>query len=320
MFQRGRNREPPPTGIVFNTSMTRPDAALALAAIYSFTSRREAQVGSVCVSGAGLDAAIFCDIVRRFYITAERNSNQLLPVGLTATEPMPPNPPMVRAALERTNDDQTPYYRREVNRIADTALGEAILRNGVIFNAESTLILSAPATSLARSLDILGTREIYSERVRRLVIVDTPETGQDADALERIVAEWPSPIVFCGSDVGDALPFPGAGLDEAFSWSPIHPVVDAYRAFQAMPYDVAGHDLAAVHFGIHPDSGLFQISGEGSLSVAADGALSFGERQGNVRRLSVDPESAESVLDTIVAGATAAPTPPASRTGRGGAP
>ena len=54
---------PPPIGVVYNTSMARPDAALALAALYVSASRRESRMGAVCVTGAGLDTAIFCDIV-----------------------------------------------------------------------------------------------------------------------------------------------------------------------------------------------------------------------------------------------------------------
>ena len=53
---------PAPIGIVYNTSMARPDAALALAALYAFGIRRQARVGAVCVTGAGLDTAIYCDL------------------------------------------------------------------------------------------------------------------------------------------------------------------------------------------------------------------------------------------------------------------
>ena len=54
---------PAPIGVVYNTSMTRPDAALAVAALYVASSRREARVSGICVNGSDLDTAIFCDIV-----------------------------------------------------------------------------------------------------------------------------------------------------------------------------------------------------------------------------------------------------------------
>ena len=43
---------PPPIGVVYNTSMARPDAALALAALYVSASRRDSRMGAVCVTGA----------------------------------------------------------------------------------------------------------------------------------------------------------------------------------------------------------------------------------------------------------------------------
>src|SRR3954449_9733182 len=62
---QGRGGQPA-LGLVYNTSMDRPDAALALAALYVFASKMESRVNGVCVGGAGLDTAVFCDVVARF--------------------------------------------------------------------------------------------------------------------------------------------------------------------------------------------------------------------------------------------------------------
>ena len=148
---------PAPIGIVYNTSMARPDAALALAALYAFGIRRQARVNAVCVAGAGLDTAIYCDIVNRFYTPGNvRSSNQWPPVGLAAVSPLPPDSPMVKPAVARTEANGQPTYARSIRRVSDTSQAEAVLRNGVIFSAESAVVLSAPATWLARSLDLAG--------------------------------------------------------------------------------------------------------------------------------------------------------------------
>ena len=65
-----------PLGVVYNTSMSRPDAALALALLYGFTGKREARIGSVCVNGSGLGAAIFCDVVSAGFIRRARHEWQ----------------------------------------------------------------------------------------------------------------------------------------------------------------------------------------------------------------------------------------------------
>ena len=182
---------PQPVGVIYNTSMRRPDSALALAALYGFEGKREARAGAVCVVGAGLNTAIYCDILSRFYHPGPlRNGNTELAVGLAAISPLPPDAPMVNAVVERKDSTGALQYARNVRRLADTSLAEAVLRNGVIFNAEAVVVLSGPATYLAKSLDLLGTAQLYKERVKRLVLADSGDAQEDVPALQS--ASWRS--------------------------------------------------------------------------------------------------------------------------------
>jgi hypothetical protein len=304
-----------PLGVVYNTTMNRPDAALTLALLYGFTGKREARIGSVCVNGSGLGAAIFCDVVARFYTPGPlRNANQTLPPGLAAELPLPPDPPMVKPAIERKNDKGEVQYARSVRKITDTSLAEAVIRNGVIFNAEAVLVLSAPATYLAKTLDLQGTKEIYKQRVRMLVIVDTGEGGvrQDVPALQRVLNDWPGPVVYCGKEVGEALPFPAASIDKDFAWAPANPVIDAYRAYKTMPYDAPCWDLAAALYAVHPDQGFFGTE-QGTLQVADDGTLKFTAGSGSHKALRVNPEKRENIIQALVELASATPVVPPQR-------
>jgi hypothetical protein len=309
---------PPPIGVVYNTSMARPDAALALAALYVSASRRDSRMGAVCVTGAGLDTAIFCDIVSRFYAGGQGrapSSNTALPVGLAAVSPMPPDPPMVEAAVLRKQPDGSAQYARTIQKFTDTSLADAVLRNGITFNAESVVVLSAPATWFARSLDLAGNAAQYKQRVKRFVMVEAGVAGQDPAALRKIASASPVPVVFCGREVGDALLVPGAQIDKAFDWAPANPVADAYHAFKPMPYDAPAHDLAAIHYALHPASGFFNLSEPGTLSVADNGSLTFAAGSGNVRRLTIDPAKKSECLAALIALATSKPTPPQGRGG-----
>lgn len=318
MIQAGRGpAAPPPIGVVYNSSMTRPDAALALVAAYAMSSKNEARVGAVCVSGAGLDTAIFCDIVARVYTGPARNGNSALAVGLAMSSPLPPDAPMVKPAVDRKKDTGELQYARSIRAVSDTSDAPAVLRNGVTFNVESTMVLSAPATSLAKSMDILGSMDLYKQRVKRLVIVDSGAPHQDPAALNRVLHEWPTPIFYCGKDVGDALLFPGAALDKAFAWAPAHPVADAYRAFKAMPYDAPLHDVAALHYGVHPDAGFLTATETGTLAVAANGTVKFTAGPGTLRKLSVDPAKREQAIAAFVA-MVSMPVVAGGRAGRGG--
>ncbi len=313
----GRGGGPPPIGVVYNTSMSRPDAALALAALHVFESKRASRLGAVCVAGAGLDTAIFCDIVARVYVPNVRNGNQALAVGLPAVTPMPPDP-LIKPAVDRKKENGDPFYVRSIRRLSDTSQAEAVLRNGVIFNAESAVVLSAPATWLARSLELAGTKDQYKQRVKRLVIVDSGGAQEDPAALRKVIAEWPTPVFVCGRDVGEALLFPGATLDKVFDWTPAHPAADAYRAFKPMPYDAPLHDLAAVHFTVQPESGFFVVSAPGMLSVSGTGQVTFTEGGGTVRRLTVDPAKRDEALTALVTlASTRVVSPPARGRGPG---
>jgi hypothetical protein len=299
-----------PLGVVYMTSMDRPDAVLALALLYGLQAKRESRIGSVCLNGPGasLGAAIFCDLVQRFYTPGPmRNANQTLLPGLALDGPLPPDSPMIAAAVSQT------AYVRSVKRTSDTSLPEAVIRNGVIFNAEDVMILSAPATYLAKSLDLQSVKELYKDRVKRLVVVDSG-AAQDVPAMRKVLAQFPSPIFFCGKEVGDALPFPGASIGKDFAWAPQHPIVDAIKAYKPGPYDPRSYDMAGSLYAVHPDQGFFQLSEPGSIAVADNGRLSFVPGPtGKVRSLIVDPAQKDKILQAYTELASAKPAVPQQR-------
>jgi hypothetical protein len=159
----------------------------------------------------------------------------------------------------------------------------------------------------------LGTRDLYRQRVKRLVIVDDGTPQKDVAALRRLISEWPTPVFYCGPEVGQVLRFPGAAIDKDFAWAPAHPVADAYRAFQPMPYDAPAYDIAAGHYAVHPDSGFFQLSEPGALSVSDGGVLAFSAGGGKVQRLIVDADKKQQAIAAFVEIASAKPIAPSQR-------
>jgi hypothetical protein len=159
-----------------------------------------------------------------------------------------------------------------------------------------------------------GHKDIYKARVKRLVIVDAGASQADVPAIRKVLAEWPTPIFLCGREAGAALPFPGACIERDFARSPAHPVVDAYRAYKAMPYDAPSYDLAGAHYAVHPDSGFFQLSDPGTVFVADDGRMKFTAGSGgNVRSLIVDSSKKNQIVQALVEIASAEPVAPQQR-------
>jgi len=285
---------PAPIGVVYNTSMARADAALALAALYVESSRREAKVSGICVAGSGFDAAIFCDIVARFYTSSTRvpSSNAVLPIGFPSDPPVPPNPAMVETTISRKRADGQPQYTRTIQRVTDTAAPDALLRNAITFSAETVVVLSAPATWLVRAVGLAGARAQYQQHVKRVVVVEAGEADRDPAALKSLVAAIPVPVVLCGRDVGEALAVPRSRIESSFAWAPANPVADAIVA--AGGTDVPLHDVAALFYALHPDSGCFTVT---------DG------------RLAVVPEKKTDCAAELVALATSKPASPPPRGG-----
>jgi hypothetical protein len=198
--------------------------------------------------------------VARFYTGTTRapSSNAALPIGFPAEPPMPPNPPMVEAAINRKLPDGQPQYARTIRRVTDTAAPDALLRNAVTFSADAAVVLSAPATWLARSLALSGTPALYRQHVRRIVIVETDDLQRDPSAAKALSAALPLPAVLVGRDIGQALTVPVSRIQRAFTKGSPDPVADAVAA--AGISEVPLLDVAALHYAIHPDAGFFSVS------------------------------------------------------------
>jgi hypothetical protein len=141
-----------------------------------------------------------------------------------------------------------------------------------------------------------------------------PEAHVKADiaAAKKVFAEWPTPIVASGAEVGSALEFPGASIEKQFAEAmPDNPVADAYRAWQPMPYDAPSWAMTAALYAARPKEDYFTLSGPGMIDVDRDGRTSFtASEKGNHRYLIVDPAQKEKITLAYVELASAKPQAP----------
>ncbi len=303
----------PPTGIVFDTEMGRSiDEALALAMLYGFDGKNEARVVAVSISNPDLKAAAFCDAVGRFYAGATspevRQFFHGLPIGLS-TDPKVPsaNTPMIEAALSKAS------YEQAIQTLNDTADPTPLIRNALTaqYDQNAILICGGPATNIAKVLDLPGAKEVIEKKVRFLCFVTTKwNVKTDLPAARKVFAEWPTPIVAVGQEIGEALPFPGASIEKDFDWSPSHPIVAAYRAYKSMPYDAPSWDLAAALYAVHANDGYFKVSDPGAMTILDDGATKFTARtDGKHQYLILDPSQKERIIETYTKMVSAKPVP-----------
>jgi len=325
LFDQGK----PPLGVVFDCDMGNGIGdALALALLYGLEAKSEARVICVSVSNSNLNAAAYVDAVMRFYSSAPKSGpfagfSRTLPVGLADAKPRNDSPLFIEP-LSKNNPDGTPLYPRVIHKLNDTAEVSALIRNALTsqYDGNCVVVLTGPATNLAKALDLPGVKELISRKTRLLCVAGgtypdgPPEFNfkSDVAAARKVFAEWPAPIVALGTETAAHLKFPGASIEKDFAWSPAHPIADAYRAYQSMPYDAPAGNMGAALYAVHPQDSLFKLSPPGTIAVLEDGRTKFTlSSTGRQRYLIFDPAQEEKLSKSFTELASAKPAVRAPR-------
>lgn len=315
----------PSAGVVFDADLGNTiDDALALALLYGLQGKSESRVISVTVSKSSLKAAEFADTLVRFYTGEPGPFGGVQPIGLSLTGKMPEDTPMLTAVLGKMTPEGKPAYARNIEKLNDTADPVATIRNGLSaqYDQNAMVVLAGPATNLAALLDLPGSRDLIAKKVKHLCVsvgaypegAADPSVKVDIPAARRLFAQWPTPIFAAGSELGEALPFPAASLDKDFAWSPTHPVVDAYKASNSMPYDAPAAAMAAALQAVRPQQDYFKLSDPGIIQVGDDGRTKFvPSADGKHRYLIVDPAQKDKVMQAYAELAGTRPVPRAPR-------
>jgi hypothetical protein len=228
---------------------------LALAQLLSYDSKRELRFTSLSISRNNLKTAAFCDLMSRFFGAS-------LPIGMALNAaPGTSVPPMLSTALAKQTPEGKPAYARVVQKLNDTADPVALIRNALTAQPDqnTVIVLAGPPVNLLGVLALPEGRDLINKKVRSLVIA--------APADAKLLAAWPGHRIVAEEELGQSLPFPGACIEEDFTWATNHPLVDAYRAAKTMPYDTPANAMAAVLYAAYPEEHYFKISETGTLIV-----------------------------------------------------
>ena len=291
----GRGAVKPPIGIAFDGDLgNRIDAVLAVAMLNGLAAKGEARRISLSVSRPSLEVRAARRRGRRLLRgRADRRSGGGvggnpegmigMPEGASASDDAPP---LAATARRRRPPTARRSTRAPSSGLLDTAESAVLIRNMLLAQNDGNATHRARRAgdgprAAARPVRLAaadcgeGASSWWSRRARFRPGRRTPSIKADVAAARKLFAEWPTPLVAVGSEVGAALPYPGASIEKDFAWSPAHPVVDAYRAFKPMPYDAPAAALAAVLYAVHPDDGYFKLSEPGTISVHDDGRTQF---------------------------------------------
>jgi hypothetical protein len=314
-----------PLRIIFDTDMGNDvDDALALGLIHALQSRGECQLLAVTITKDHPLAAAFTDAVNTFYGRGE------IPIGVVRNGPTRDAGRFLPLAEQRDNDALR--YPHTLRSGADAPEATALLRRVLAEQPDGSVVFVQVgfSTNLARLLDTppdeaspLSGHELVRSKVRLLSIMAgafQPIRGgrhleynvvQDIPAAQKIAADWPTPVVWSGFEIGIAIPYPAVSIQRDYGYVPHHPLAEAYQLYNPPPHNRPTWDLTSVLHVVRPDRGYFDLSPPGRVVVLDDGETRFEPGANGLHRfLVVSPEQIIRVTEAFVHLCSQPPTQP----------
>jgi len=293
-----------PVPLIFDTDMGNDvDDALALAVIHALQSRGEAKLLAVTITKDNRYAAPYVDLVNTFYGRGD------VPIGVVRNGKTPDPSNMIRIPVERKNPDGSYVYPRRLTDGANAPDAVPVLRRVLAAEKDGSVVIVQVGFSTNLAALLTSDPQLVARKVRLLSAMaghfplGAPEFNVKTDipAAQKVFQEWPTPIVFSGFEIGQALLFPAARIEEDFSWVRDHPVAEAYRNYMRMPYDRPSWDLTAALYAVRPGRNYFSLSPAGRVTVDEQGQTHFAaDPAGRHRYLILEEGQKARTLETLI--------------------
>lgn len=302
-----------PVPLIYDTDMGNDiDDALALAVIHALESRGECKLLGVTLTKDNRWSAPFVDLVNTFYGRGD------VPIGVVRNGKTPQDREYVRQVAEQRNPDGSPVYPHDLTDGGQAPEAVSLLRRLLASQPDGSVVIAQVgfSTNLARLLDSppdsaspLGGRDLAAKKVRLLSLMGgafPPLLAEynirtDLPASTKVFAEWPTPIVVSGFEIGLSILYPADSVEQDFSYVERHPVAEAYRHYKDMPYDRPTWDLTSVLYAVRPKRGYFSLSKPGTIHVDENALTRFTpDPEGRHRYLTVTEQQRVRVLATLV--------------------
>lgn len=305
-----------PVNLIFDTDIGNDcDDAMALAVIHALQNRNACRLLALTLTNPDPLAGEFLDAINTFYGRPD------IPIGVNPDAPVAKkDSPFLKAAKDYPHDFDAAKAPRAL----------ALLRKTLAAAEDGGVVLVQVGffTNLAKLLDSppdefspLPGKELIKKKVKSLSLMAgafSPVRAQnyflefnvkyDIAAAIKVANEWPTPAVWSGAEIGEAITFPARVVDNDFAYVPKHPVYDAYQLFRATPHERPCYDLTSVLQAVWPDRDYFAISTPGKVDVMPDSFTKFTPtKDGRDRYLTVDRGRAARIRELFAALVTEAP-------------
>jgi hypothetical protein len=292
------------------------DDVLALGLLHALASRGECRILAITLTKDHPLAAPFTDAVNTFYGRGD------IPLG--AVRDGKERQLGKYLGLAEARDGGRLVYPRDVEPGA-TPEAVGVLRRTLAGRPDGSVVIVQVgfSTNLARLLDSppddvspLTGRDLVKAKVRLLSVMAgacAPIDGKpardyreynvvyDIPAARHLAADWPTPVIWSGFEIGVAMPYPAVSIERDYGYVDNHPLAESYRLYEPPPHCRPTWDLTSVLQAVRPDRGYFGLSAPGRMIVEEDGGTHFvPEPAGPHRHLVADREQAIRVVETFV--------------------
>jgi hypothetical protein len=303
-----------PVKLIFDTDMGNDvDDVMALCMIHSLQKRGACELLAVTLTKDHPKAAAFVDAINTFYGFPNT------PIGVVR-DGAAKEPGKYNGLADEKDPAGTLRYPHDLLSGGDAPEAVGLLKTTLADQPDRSVVLVQVGffTNLARLLEDPEGKELVARKVKLLCLMagafqtvqfDTRHLEYnvqlDVPAAQKLAAEWPTPVVWSGYEIGVAAPFPHGVIEHDLHYVPHHPLREAYLLYSPPPHNRPTWDPSAVLYAVYPDRGYFHLSPAGTVTVEKDAATLFrpakkGDPEGRHRFLVMSAEQAPRVQEAIV--------------------
>lgn len=277
--------------IIFETDLGNDvDDALAMDMLHKYIDDGRIEVLAIMINKNGEAPAEYADILNTWYGHSD------IPIGIIRNgadcETDAVN--YAQAVCDIKDKEGRPMFRRSLSEYSSLPDAHKLYRKILSEQPDSSVVIVSVgfSTNLSRLLDsqsdeysVMSGRELVASKVKELVTMagcfNNPELCEynvvkDVPAARNVFEDWPGRVVTSPFEVGIKILYPASSIENDFGWTGCHPVVEAYKSYQKMPYDRPTWDLTSLLYAVEGD-GMFSLSPSGHIKVNDNGSTAFVE-------------------------------------------
>ncbi len=314
---RDRKVSEGPLKVIFETDLGNDvDDAMALDLMFKYMNEGKIDLVAIMLNKESPFSAEYADILCTWY------GHPGIPIGVVRDGPDCSHDAVqyAEAVCGMKDAEGGPLFARTLSGYDDLPLAVDLYRK-ILSEAPDggiTIVSTGFSTNLARLLDSpadgfspLDGRELVEKKVALLSTMagvasdeNLPEYNiiKDIPAARKVFGEWPGKIVDSPFEVGIAIRYPGTSIEKDFAWADAHPMVEAYKVYNTMPYDEPTWDITSLLYAVEglgtPENSYFGMLGPGTIEVNDKGGMRFTpDESGNRYYLTADSTQTAAVLD-----------------------